>query len=31
MPPADYVIQAQEHLMVIGKKVDIDNILEKMK
>lgn len=31
MPPADYVIQAQEHLMVIGKKEDIDNILEKIK
>lgn len=31
MPPADYVIQAQEHLMVIGKKEDIDNILKEMK
>lgn len=31
MPPADYLIKAQEHLMVIGKKTDIDNILKAMK
>lgn len=30
MPPADYVIREDEHLMVIGKKVDIDNILKKL-
>ncbi len=28
MPGADYVILAQEHLMVIGKKADIDKILK---
>lgn len=31
MPPADYVIQAQEHLMVIGKKEAVDSILIKLK
>lgn len=31
MPPADYVIQAQEHLMVIGKKEHIENILKEIK
>lgn len=31
MPPADYVIQADEHLMVIGKKVDVDKILKELK
>lgn len=30
MPQADYVIQADEHLMVIGKKVDIDRILHEL-
>lgn len=31
MPPADYVIRADEHLMVIGKKVDVDKILKELK
>lgn len=31
MPPADYLIQAQEHLMVIGKREHINNILKEMK
>lgn len=31
MPPADYVIQAQEHLMVIGKKEHIEYILKEIK
>lgn len=30
MPQADYVIKPQEHLMVIGKKRDIDNILKEL-
>lgn len=30
MPPADYVIRSDEHLMVIGKKEDIDKILKEM-
>lgn len=30
MPAADYRIQANEHLMVIGKKEDVDNILKKI-
>lgn len=30
MPQADYVIKSDEHLMVIGKKSDIDKILEKL-
>lgn len=30
MPPADYEIQPQEHLMVIGKKTDIDKILKEL-
>ena len=30
MPPATYVIQEDEHLMVIGKKTDIDSILKKL-
>lgn len=30
MPPATYVIKEDEHLMVIGKKTDIDNILKKL-
>lgn len=30
MPPADYEIQPQEHLMVIGKKEDIDKILKEL-
>lgn len=31
MPPADYMIQAQEHLMVIGRREHIDSILKEMK
>lgn len=31
MPPADYIIQAGEHLMVIGKKEHVDNILKGIK
>ncbi len=31
MPSADYVIQGDDHLMVIGTKADIDKILEKLK
>ncbi|WP_077610507.1 potassium channel family protein [Clostridium sp. Marseille-P2415] len=31
MPPADYVIQSQEHLMVIGKKEHIEHILKELK
>ena len=31
MPPADYVIQADEHLMTIGRKEDVDKILKEMK
>ena len=30
MPGADYVIQANEHLMIIGRKADVDKILDKM-
>lgn len=30
MPQADYVIEEEEHLMVIGKKTDIDEILNKL-
>ena len=30
MPPADYVIRADEHLMVIGRKEDVDRILKQM-
>lgn len=30
MPQADYVIKPEEHLMVIGKKKDIDNILKEL-
>ncbi|MDO5408775.1 MAG: TrkA family potassium uptake protein [Eubacteriales bacterium] len=30
MPPADYVIKADEHLMVIGKKDDVDRILKEL-
>ncbi len=30
MPQADYVIKGNEHLMVIGKKSDIDKILKEM-
>lgn len=30
MPQADYIIREDEHLMVIGKKTDIDHILEKL-
>lgn len=30
MPQADYILREDEHLMVIGKKVDIDNILEQL-
>ena len=31
MPPADYVIQSQEHLMVIGKREHIEHILKELK
>lgn len=31
LPPADYVIRSDDHMMVIGKKVDIDKLLEDMK
>jgi len=31
MPPADYVIQAQEHLLVIGKREHIEHILKELK
>ncbi|MGC6176635.1 potassium channel family protein [Lacrimispora sp. 38-1] len=31
MPPADYMIQSQEHLMVIGRREHIDSILKEMK
>ena len=31
MPPADYIIRSDDHMMVIGKKVDIDRLLEDMK
>jgi trk system potassium uptake protein TrkA len=31
MPPADYVIQAQEHLMVIGKRAHIEHLLKELK
>lgn len=30
MPDADYVIRSHEHLMVIGKKIDVDNILKEL-
>lgn len=30
MPQADYLIKEEEHLMVIGKKTDIDNILKEL-
>ncbi len=30
MPGADYVIQANEHLMIIGRKSDVDKLLEKI-
>ncbi|MGN0158720.1 MAG: potassium channel family protein [Brotaphodocola sp.] len=30
MPGADYVIRGDEHLMVIGKKVDVDKILKNL-
>ncbi len=30
LPPADYVIQPDEHLMVIGKKTDVDLILDEL-
>ncbi len=30
MPPADYIIRSDEHLMVIGKKDEIDELLAKM-
>ena len=31
MPPADYIIRSDDHMMVIGKKVDIDRLLEDIK
>lgn len=30
MPQADYIIKPQEHLMVIGKKIDIEKILKQL-
>ena len=30
MPGADYIIQANEHLMIIGRKSDVDKLLEKI-
>lgn len=30
MPGADYIIQANEHLMIIGRKSDVDKILDKI-
>lgn len=30
MPPADYVIRPEEHLMVIGKKEDVNKILKEL-
>ena len=30
MPPADYIIRSDDHMMVIGKKKDIDKLLEDM-
>lgn len=31
MPRADYVIQSDEHLMVIGKKADLEDLLDELK
>ncbi len=31
MPQADYIIRSDDHMMVIGKKVDIDRLLEDIK
>lgn len=31
LPPADHVFKEDEHLMVIGRKVDVDKILDNMK
>ena len=31
MPSADYVIRADEHLMVIGKNEDVDKILKQLR
>ena len=31
MPQADYIIRSDDHMMVIGKKVDIDRLLEAIK
>ena len=31
MPPADYIIRSDDHMMIIGKKTDIDKLLEDMK
>ena len=30
MPPADYIIRSDDHMMIIGKKTDIDKLLEDM-
>ena len=30
MPGADYMIRHDEHLMVIGKKTDVDKILKEL-
>ena len=31
MPPADYIIRSDDHMMIIGKKTDIDKLLEDIK
>ncbi len=31
MPAADYVIREDEHLMVIGKKTDVDRLLKMLR
>ena len=30
MPSADYVFNADEHLMVIGKKIDIEKLVRRL-
>ena len=30
LPPADHIFQKEQHLMVIGKKKDVDKILHKI-
>lgn len=31
LPPADYILTGKEHLMIIGKRTDIDKLLENIK